>query len=147
MPKGGKKESRKKWPCEKETHAQSEIARTGKSSRPDHLTRHVDNYTPLIAFRSQILMEKDFFRRLLFMSGSAKRDYNKYCWYHRDHGHNIEECRQLKQEFENLIHKGYLGKYINAQRKEEVPLARFEHRVELDNLSIEETVNVISGLP
>ena len=36
----------------------------------------------------------------------------KYCRYHRDHGHITEECRQLKDEIEGLISRGYLRQYV-----------------------------------
>ena len=26
------------------------------------------------------------------------RDKNKYCWFHKDHGHNIKDCRDLRSK-------------------------------------------------
>ena len=40
------------------------------------------------------------------------RDKNKYCQFHKDHGHNIEDCRDLKEQIEELIRKGKLQKYV-----------------------------------
>ena len=38
------------------------------------------------------------------MFGSRdKRNSNFYCLYHRDIGHEIEDCNDLKREIENLI--------------------------------------------
>ncbi|GAV87003.1 LOW QUALITY PROTEIN: hypothetical protein CFOL_v3_30429, partial [Cephalotus follicularis] len=53
----------------------------------------------------------------------------KYCRYHRDHGHDTEECMQLKNQIEDLILKGHLRKYVDRdapqgrreQRREEAP--------------------------
>jgi len=32
-----------------------------------------------------------------------KRNRNKYCHLHRDHGHNTDECFNLKRQTENLL--------------------------------------------
>ncbi|GAV58708.1 hypothetical protein CFOL_v3_02241, partial [Cephalotus follicularis] len=52
----------------------------------------------------------------------------KYYRYHHDHGHDTEECRHLKNQIEDLIHKGYLRKYVDRdapqgrrESKEEAP--------------------------
>ena len=33
----------------------------------------------------------------------GKRNPNKFCLYHRDHGHDTKECIQLRDEIEKLI--------------------------------------------
>ncbi|GAV90174.1 hypothetical protein CFOL_v3_33583, partial [Cephalotus follicularis] len=48
-------------------------------------------------------------------SPAEARDVEKYCWYHRDHGYDTEECRQLKNQIEDLIRKGHLRKYVDRE--------------------------------
>ncbi|GAV80417.1 hypothetical protein CFOL_v3_23878, partial [Cephalotus follicularis] len=60
----------------------------------------------------------------------------KYCRYHRDHVHDTEECRQLKNHIEDLIRKGHLRKYVDRdapqgrreQRREEAPRQQEEQQ-------------------
>ena len=40
------------------------------------------------------------------------RDKNKYYHFHKDHGHYTEDCRDLKEQIEELIQKGKLQKYV-----------------------------------
>ena len=41
-----------------------------------------------------------------------KYNPNKFCLYHRDHGHDTEECIQLQDEIEELIRRGRLDRFI-----------------------------------
>ncbi|GAV68993.1 hypothetical protein CFOL_v3_12495 [Cephalotus follicularis] len=57
-----------------------------------------------------------------------KRDSSKYCRYHHDHGHDTEKCRHLKNQIDDLIHKGHLRKYVDRdayqgrrERRKEAP--------------------------
>ncbi|GAV58719.1 hypothetical protein CFOL_v3_02252, partial [Cephalotus follicularis] len=60
----------------------------------------------------------------------------KYCRYNRDHDHDTDECRQLKNQIEDLIRKGHLCKYVDKdapqgrreQRREEAPRQQEEQQ-------------------
>ncbi|XP_027158506.1 uncharacterized protein LOC113760135 [Coffea eugenioides] len=45
-----------------------------------------------------------------------KRNSNLYCAYHRDVGHETEDCNDLKREIENLIRQGYLKQFVRKDR-------------------------------
>ena len=45
-----------------------------------------------------------------------KMNQNKYCRFHKDIGHTMEECITLKDEIEKLIRCGYLQDYVNDRR-------------------------------
>jgi len=42
-------------------------------------------------------------------------DKKKYCRFHKDHGHYIEDFRDLKEQIEKLIQKGKLQKYVKKR--------------------------------
>ncbi|XP_052203242.1 uncharacterized protein LOC127808678 [Diospyros lotus] len=73
-------------------------------------------YTPLTVPRAEILATtegKDYLKKPLPMRApSDQRDREKYCRFHRDHGHDTADCYQLKQEIQELINRGYLKKFI-----------------------------------
>ncbi|GAV79063.1 hypothetical protein CFOL_v3_22528, partial [Cephalotus follicularis] len=71
-------------------------------------------------------------------SSLEKRDSDKYFWYHRDHGHDTEECRHLKNQIEDLIRKGHLRKYVDRdasqerkERREKSPQQEEDKRLKL----------------
>ena len=44
---------------------------------------------------------------------------NKYCRFHKDHGHDTDECFDLKQQIENLIRQGKLRNFLGRDHKDE----------------------------
>ncbi|GAV79587.1 hypothetical protein CFOL_v3_23052, partial [Cephalotus follicularis] len=52
-------------------------------------------------------------------SSPEKKDTEKYFQYHRDHVHDTEECRHLKNQIEDLIRKGHLRKYVDRNAPQE----------------------------
>ncbi|XP_052193833.1 uncharacterized protein LOC127802169 [Diospyros lotus] len=73
-------------------------------------------FTPLNAPRAEILATiegKDYLKKPRPMKApSDKRNRSKYCRFHRDHGHDTEECHQLKEEIQELINRGFLRTYV-----------------------------------
>ena len=83
--------------------------------RGDKSTRTI-KFTPLVMPVNKILMQiKDEhylkWPRPLHSSPHI-REKNKYCRFHKDHAHYTEDCRDLKEQIEELIRKGKLQKYV-----------------------------------
>jgi len=73
-------------------------------------------FTPLVMPIDKILVQiKDEhylkWPRPLHLSPNVG-DKKKYYQFHKDHGHYIEDCRDLKEQIEDLIRKGKLQKYV-----------------------------------
>ena len=90
-------------------------ARTGDrrdERRPKPPRGRFTSFTPLTAPVDQVLMQiKD--EEALTYPGKLKGDANrrskdKYCRFHRDHGHDTVDCYDLKQQIEALIKQGKL---------------------------------------
>ncbi|XP_075665421.1 uncharacterized protein LOC142635091 [Castanea sativa] len=45
-----------------------------------------------------------------------KRSRDKYCCFHRDHGHDTSDCYNFKQQIEALIRQGKLPRFISKER-------------------------------
>ena len=55
-----------------------------------------------------------------------KRNKNKYCRFHRNHGHDTDDCYDLKQQIENLIKQGKLRHFVGRDHKDEKLKAKVE---------------------
>ena len=60
------------------------------------------------------------------------RDKNKYYRFHKDHCHNTEDCKDLKEQVEELIRKGRLQKYV---KKYEYNKFRSDHESQHESSS------------
>ena len=81
------------------------------------------HYTPLNAPLDQVLMQIKDDQSLKWpekMKGDPnKHNKNKYYNFHRDHGHDTDDCYDLKQQIENLIRQGKLRHFVGRDHKDE----------------------------
>ena len=70
-----------------------------------------------------------------------KRNRNKYCRFHRDHGHDTDECFDLKQQIENLIRQGKLRNFLGRDHKDE----KLKGKMEKSSRQPLEEIRVIIG--
>ena len=87
--------------------------------RKDDKSPRMVTFTPLVMPVDKILTQiKDEhylkWPRPLHSSPNV-RDKNKYCRFQKDHGHNTEDYRDLKEQIEELIWKGKLQKYVKKE--------------------------------
>ncbi|GFS31826.1 hypothetical protein Acr_00g0019390 [Actinidia rufa] len=85
----------------------------GNRTKP---ARYNQYFTPLNTSLDQVLYEIKEDPALKWpgrmRSPPEKRPKNKWCRFHQDHGHETEDCYDLKQQVENLIKQGRLGRFI-----------------------------------
>ena len=110
-------------------------AKTGERKNRDSRkagpsSRRSQHYTPLNASLDQVLMQIKDDPSLKWpekMKGDPnKRNKNKYCRFHRDHGHDTDDCYDLKQQIENLIKQGKLRHFVGRDHKDEKLKAKVE---------------------
>ncbi|KAL0433349.1 UNVERIFIED_CONTAM: hypothetical protein Slati_2669200 [Sesamum latifolium] len=72
-------------------------------------------YTPLAMTRTKALMMVEKSNLLQWPQHTrftpAKKYSNKYCKFHKEKGHDTEDCYQLKDEIERLVRQGYFKEY------------------------------------
>ena len=107
--------------------------RARRQGSPNHRARRGSpsgrfrNYAALNASKTQVLMEvrEQLPRSERMRTHPEKRNPNKFCLYHRDHGHDTEECLRLRDEIEELIRRGRLNRFIRcrSENREDRPRA------------------------
>ncbi|XP_075655250.1 uncharacterized protein LOC142625491 [Castanea sativa] len=106
------KEGRKEDECRGQKRERSGRRNSDGDKRNDERVPRTVKFTPLVMLVDKILMQiKDEHilksPRPLHYSPNV-RDKNKYCRFHKDHDHYMEDCRDLKGQIEELIQKGKL---------------------------------------
>ncbi|GAA0140354.1 hypothetical protein LIER_01718 [Lithospermum erythrorhizon] len=97
--------------------------RQGPPRREDRRQRRPQDhtfYTPLRVPMGRIYAQLED-KRILpkphkLKAPPNRMDEKKYCEYHKDHGHDIDECRLLKAEIEKLIRRGQLKEFIKRDQ-------------------------------
>ena len=83
-----------------------------RGKRKDEKTPKTVKFTRLVMPIDQILAQIKDEHYLKWPgplhSSPNVRDKNKYCQFHKDHGHYTEDCRDLKEQIDELIWKGKL---------------------------------------
>ncbi|GFS39302.1 hypothetical protein Acr_00g0062150 [Actinidia rufa] len=93
-------------------------AKRRRQGKVDHKRKEPD--TRRVDYRDEVLIE---IKNKTFVKWSEKiktnplgRNKNKYCKFHRDHGHNTKDCFQLKEQIADLIQRGYFRKGVWIKR-------------------------------
>uniref|UniRef100_A0A2N9FQE6 Integrase catalytic domain-containing protein n=1 Tax=Fagus sylvatica TaxID=28930 RepID=A0A2N9FQE6_FAGSY len=81
----------------------------------DHIFMQIRN-DPALKWPGKLLTDPD------------KRPRDKYCRFHRDHGHNTEDCYDLKRQIEELIKQGKLQRFIEKGQREGRPKGARQQR-------------------
>ncbi|RRT45890.1 hypothetical protein B296_00018274 [Ensete ventricosum] len=77
-----------------------------------------------------------------------QRDQSWYYYFHRDYGHDTEECYNLKNQIEDLIRRGHLNRCIRKPREPSPhPKGPMEKRIDVIGLTIpiDEVVTTTPG--
>ena len=103
-------------------------------SRPDHRPREprqprFTRYAPLSVPRSRLLdeaLQVDLIPPPRKTSNPPNVDMTKYCRYHRNNGHTIDEYKALQYKIEELVRVGHFRRFIRRDDNPHPP--RSDHR-------------------
>ena len=93
--------------------------------RPRPLRERFTSFTPLTGPIDQVLMQIKDEEALTYpekLKGDPnRRSRDKYCRFHRDHGHDMVDCYDLKLQIEALIKQRKLHKFVRKERVDQPP--------------------------
>ncbi|KAL2224630.1 UNVERIFIED_CONTAM: hypothetical protein Sindi_2930100 [Sesamum indicum] len=123
--------------------SRGERSKEGKQrSEKDHERRgpyqpRYHRYTPLTTTRERVMamVEKEGLLQWpsKMRDTPLKKNSNKYCRFHKDKGHNTENCYQLKDEIERLIRQGYFKHLIDRSGERDRSRSRSRKRSQKDD--------------
>ncbi|XP_065621992.1 uncharacterized protein LOC111988126 [Quercus suber] len=109
--KGGKDEDRRGQKMDR-----SDRQNSNEGKRKDNKAPWMIKFTPLVMLvdkiSAQIKNEHCLKWPRPLHSSPNVRDKKKYCHFHKDHGHYTKDCRDLKEQIEELIRKGKLQRFV-----------------------------------
>ena len=102
------------WKGRKKERSDHQTSDRGK--KKDKKSPRTVNFTPLIMLVDKILAQikdKHYLKwpRPLHLLPNF-RYKKKYCYFHKDHGHYTEDCKDLKEQIKELIRKGTLQRFV-----------------------------------
>ncbi|RZR94289.1 hypothetical protein BHM03_00022953 [Ensete ventricosum] len=71
----------------------------------------------------------------------------RYCRFHRDYGHNTEECNDLRNQIKDLIRQGHLHRFVRDRRSSEERPHRDRNPSPRPDQPIEKQIDVIIDRP
>ncbi|KAK1391928.1 hypothetical protein POM88_010984 [Heracleum sosnowskyi] len=118
-PTTGSSGNSKKRKETQEYDVKEKFPRTSKNSdsppKRNNFGPKFTEYARLNTPRSQILIEiakeEDIKWPKPMRADLSKRNQNQFCRFHKEVGHDTDDCRQLKDEIEFLIRRGKLSKF------------------------------------
>ena len=131
-----------------------------RNKRKDDKTLRTVRFTPLIMPVDKILAQikdKHYLKwpRPLHSSPNV-RDKRKYYFFHKDHSHYTEDCRDLKEQIKELIRRGKFQKFVkkgdsnrprdNSRDKAEASPRDKDHKPHRQQSAIGE-IKMITGGP
>ncbi|KAK1372396.1 hypothetical protein POM88_028589 [Heracleum sosnowskyi] len=152
---GGSRDSRKYESSGRDDRrGQGDIKSRLTDTRPDkgaerRRDRDSTVFTPLNAPISKILHEikgkPSFVRPSRLKTPDHKKNEDKYCDYHRDKGHNTDQCYHLKKLIEKMIKGGELSEYVGDLRSRLEPREKNKDKEPDDKERYRGEVKTISG--
>ncbi|XP_030936297.1 uncharacterized protein LOC115961456 [Quercus lobata] len=127
-----KKRDRQEDPQQDQGRKKGRMGDRREERRPKPMGGRFTSFTPLTTPMDQVLMQIKDEEALTFpgklKSDPNKRSRDKYCCFHRDHGHDTADCYDLKQQIEALIQQGKLQKFVSKERTDPPPQEQHPRR-------------------